>query len=728
MKKLYFNLLCLLFFIFIIYCFTRTEGFLTIDASQMCVTDAAGAITCDGSTINDEGTVGQRGHLCALPGDTTGYIIPDSPSACLADPDCNMYSGTEFNPGSTFDCDVGNGFEREDPNRPPVATPCHAHNGEIILNGCISKCPLDPTLSRQYGGTTLPPSISDGTTPLPGVICNSAYLLPATNKCYQRDGTINPAISTEAACSADSSENTWFSGGELQAVCHNRSDIATGQPVENYKIIGCEEGCLTRSSGNHKQDYIISAPVPILGTGAMADATRMASASAEAAQGENREVIFINDLAIPATQDPYDVSGENVLAAGATFDVTATCGTVSMNWWSLPDVQFAPLNAGGVATESCNLDNSIQGIAHLESRRYSVSGCYPTCPADERCINMLFSYSVGTPTPELDPFKEQLLQQYIVNTTTVLTDLERQQFKDQIYYYRKFRSPDGQDHIEAQFKCAEGDCEFANESIDAAITSLGGTASRARIMATERGIVGSFVDVAEALYGGDTTMYDIQAAAGKDRTGNDAWVPFDTAAFALQKHKLIKWVVGGSGYNNCDRICEMAYNGKCVDDAAWGVISKNRMSGLLDGSEVDQTSSSRGALQDTRDAGLSWLPAGLAADASLTDGGWLSTARERDGPPVFRRDTASSGWIAHPMPLDTEVAVNPDICTHRYMRNPSGGGSMRDRKLCKCYVPRKDICRADSGLIASSTDIGGDRAAADCPADHDWVPWVEPNV
>jgi hypothetical protein len=700
MKKLYFNLLCLLFVIFIIYCFTRKEGFLTIDASQMCVTDAAGAITCDGSTINDEGTVGQQGHLCVLPGDTTGYIINTS------DSDYNMYSGAGFNPGSSFACDVSH--EREDPNRAPVAIPCFAHNGPIILNGCVSKCQQDPSLPGKYGGgATLPSSISDGLTPLPGVICDSANLLPATNKCYQRDGTINTAITTETACTGD---NTWFSGGELQAVCHNRSDIATGQPVEDYKIIGCEEGCLTRNSGNHKQDYITGPNEPDTGGGT--------------AQGDNREVIYINNQKIPATQDPYDVSGETVLAAGGTFNVAATCGTVAQSDGT--SVSFAA-PFGPVVTEACNLDPTSDGSPHFESRRYSVSGCYPTCPADERCINMLFSYSVGTPAPELDPFKEQLLQQYIANTTTALTATEQQQFKDQIYYYRKYRH-DGQDHIEAQFKCADADCQFADASIDAAITSLGGTASQIGVLAAERGMVASFIDMALGLYGDDTTMYDIQAAAGKDRTGNDAWDPFDTTAFALQKMKLIKWVVGGAGYNNCNQICETAYNGKCVDDAAWGVNSRGRMAQLLDGTAVGTNTTSQGALLDTLETSMA-LPAGLAADASLTEGGRLSSARERDGPPVFRRDMTSSGWIAHPMAQDTAGSVNPDICTHRYRLNPNGSGSNRDRKLCKCYVPRKDICRADSGLIASSTDIGGDRAAADCPeAGHDWVEWVEPNV
>jgi hypothetical protein len=571
---------------------------------------------------------------------------------------------------------------------------------------------------------------------LTGVTCGSANLLPATSKCYRRDGTINAAISAEGSCTG---ENTWFSSaadeGGLQAVCHNRLDIASGRPVEDYKIIGCEEGCLTRSSGNSKQDYITGPSEPDTGGATV--------------QGDNREVIYINDQKIPATQDPY-VSTETELAAGGTFNVTATCGTVTESDGT--SVTFSE-PFGPVDTAACNLDPNSQGSDHLESRRYSVKGCYPTCPPDERCINMLFSYSVGAPVPELDPFKEQLLQQYIVNTTTSLTGVEQQQFKDQIYYYRKFRH-DGLDHIEAQFKCADADCEFADASIDAAITALGGTASQARIMATERGMdvaIDAAIADLNSFSPNFASLYDFSAAMGLGRDGSElASGPIDIS------QRIKKWVISSADIS-CEQTCGINFgpSSRCVDDELWGVTNFTDMAeklaeanietkanykadatpdfecyrpgeingpgGLYDGASLTEMTDSwkalpgapHGADQQLGSVGVNPLDDGeVSPPIILTMADNVMPSLEPSGKGLCWWQSVSAG-----------NEIKPEICTKRLHHYET-----QARKLCQCYVPRVDICRRGSNYrdALSGSDNGDIETPASCAAPNTWEPWQEP--
>lgn len=727
MKKLYFNLLCLLFVIFIIYCFTRTEGFFTIDTSQICVTDTAGAITCDGSTVRDQGEVGQQGHVC-ISGDTTGYTLVDS------DPNFNLHSGVSFNMGSNFDCDPST-HERFDANIPPLATPCIAHNGEISLSGCIEKCPqTTQTGFNTVSSASLLPSVPEGKTPLQGVTCSSASLLPATNACYERDHTgalnINRTITSPGACESVHG-NIWYVGGQdadLEAVCHNRSDGVDN--VQPYQIIGCEEGCLQRRQSQNKQDYITTPNED------QQDVTE---------HGDNREVIYIGDDQISGTNDPYIVT-ENNLASDGSFDVQTQCnqsvttstGTVSFDH---------PFAADDLVAQRCDLNVDTSDInLHKESRRYSVDGCYPSCADSDRCSDMLFSYPVGTPAPDLVTFKANLWAAYQAGESPIADDKENE-FKEKIYYYRKFRHG-GQDHIEAQFKCAADDCEFVDASLEAAVQSLGADASRTRIVAIERGIDVTAIDAAVASLGNFATLYDFNAAVGLSRVGSEL---ADGQIDISQRIK--KWVIGRSG--TCETECRYNFGplSKCVDDEQWRVTTMDTMRDKL--AEGNRDTRTKYKMNPANPDFECYTEGELRAMYQDDDGNFIGV-NEMTGSwniPGAARGTGANGVnpladgeTSPPVIITINDNTMPNIdqtgkaiCWHQ--SRTAGDAAQPDicnktldnyntqaKKLCQCYVPRADICRRSIGSwdALSSSDDGESGVPASCAPPDTWEPWQEP--
>ena len=744
MKKQYFNLLCLLLVIFIFYCFSQIEGFLTIDAGNLCISDATGVgPTCEGSTITDMGGRGPQGHVCRLPGSMTGYNLIDS--------EANLNSGVSFDPGDSFDCDTST-HERLDPLIPPTATPCFSHNGEIGMHGCIEQCSMDPNSTGfNTAATTLPARVPDGIHSLPGVSCSSASLLPATNSCYGPDGIIINSISTQAACET-ATGNTWYVGGagvELQAVCHGRSDEAQGGPIQPYKIIGCEEGCFRRGGAGDKPNYI---------TAANEDQPTITS------HGEHREVIYIGDEQISGQNDPYEITENGSMKSDDSFNVTPTCSqsVTTSNGIIAFDSPFA-----APVAQKCNLSVSASGSDHLESRRYSVSGCYPQCSDSDRCINMIFTYPSGE-APGHAEFQNQLLASYIENGGQLGTqEGADQEFKDNIYYYRKYRH-EGVDHIEAQFKCVGDTCEFVDATLEAAVHSLGGDASRIRILATERGLDLTAIDEAIATIGDSTTLYDIQAAAGLDREGNPLSVPL-VAGHLRQR----RWVLGGTEDTNCNETCINNYgrNSKCVDDAAWeagnitqinkyltGTDGNNLLNsvfgtGALNGNSVSSSVDPARALRN--DPSQSEFPchtgqeiadkwfSGSRSDAA-SDSRYPGVNPQANAPPVILTSTAVvsngiGGEICRWQPSNEYHTVVPNICTTSADKSNLGNDIVNTahshssaRQLCQCYVSRQDICRARNGEAGPKvSSVGGFESdegldGSTCGGNLIWDPWVEP--
>lgn len=429
MKKHHFNILCLLLIIFIMYCFTRTEGFLTIDTSQMCAVAGSGAVAgdvvCDRSSISDSGSTTAQGHLCVMPtdGSAAAYMLSDA--------DVNMYSGT-FNPGANFGC--SNGYEQNDPAVPPTATECSSHGGEINLSGCVPKCPAPP--STGFNGN-LPAYAPGGTSDLMGISCSSSSSIPATNACYDSDGRINHSITRSDRCNADG--NHWYTGGAgvaLKAVCDN-SGADTGGAVLPYHIIGCEESCFSRTS--QTENYFNADPTL------------------------SGEIIYIRENGQPpelisGSQDPYNVV-ETGLSPSIDFSVSATCRSRPINLNSGNTVTFQSPFTTTPTVQPCDFNLGDVSV----SRRYSVSGCYPECSDTQRCINLQFNYEAGT-APDFTNFKEELLASYQSNTGTPLDADQESEFKENIYYYRKYRSGD-QEYIEAQFRCESDNCEFMNSAL-----------------------------------------------------------------------------------------------------------------------------------------------------------------------------------------------------------------------------------------------------------------------
>ena len=743
MKKQYFHLLCLLLGVLIFYCFSQIDGFLTIDAGNLCISDdTGGGPTCEGSTITDMGGRGPQGHVCQLPGSTTGYNLIVS--------EANLNSGVSFNPGDSFDCDTST-HERLDPLIPPTATPCFSHNGEIGMHGCIEQCPIDPNSTGfNTTTTTLPASVPNGTHDLQGVSCSAASI-PATNSCYGPDGIIINSITTQPACDRTPG-NTWYVGGagtELQAVCHSRSDAGQGGPVQPYKIIGCEEGCFRRGGAGDKPNYI---------TSLNDDEATITS------HGEHREVIYIGEEQISGQNDPYEIT-EVSMKPDNSFDVTPTCSQSVTT--SNGSIAFDSPFADPVA-QKCNLAVGTFGSDHLESRRYSVSGCYPQCSDSDRCINMIFTYPSGD-APGHDEFKTQLLASYIENGGQLGTQGNaEQEFKNDIYYYRKYRH-DGVDHIEAQFKCVGDTCEFVDATLEAAVHSLGGDAVlRIAALATERGLDQTAIDQAIAIIGDSTTLYDIQAAAGLNREGNPFAVPL-VAGHLRQR----RWALGDQEDTNCNETCVNNYgsNSKCVDDAPWeagNIAQINKYLTGTDGNNILNSVFGTGALNDNSVSSSVDPARALRNDPSQNEfpchtgdeiaSKWFSGSRsdaasdsrypgvnpQANAPPVILTSTdlvtsGIGGEICRWQPSTERNIVVPEICTTSADKSNLGNDIVNTpashssaRQLCQCYVSRQDICRARNGVagpIASS--VGGFESdegldGSTCTGNLIWDPWEEP--
>jgi len=446
----YQNLVCIILICLLLYGFYRREGFLTIDLTQF--SNVTSIPDCDPSqnpescdfTYSDAGQNGPRGHLCSLPSDYSAYTW-DSSGESLYSEDITLP-----NLSCQGDFETGAGAIS--------VTKCSAHGQEITLDGCIEKCSEPTDQHGISGASSLPTKLSHGVTDIPNIQCDGISMYPATNSCYGINGIIH-GIGSAQACRQNNSDNEWYVGGSqpLKGRCRNREDTALGNPVQSYQIIGCEEGCLKRDGGGDGVQRYITFPGP----------TGSSESHGDNTYGSHREVIYIDDEQIGSPGvDPYSVSESHLTPIG--FSVTPTCNNITLG-----DGNVVSFDTPFSALPDSMPCQSTTDISDHESRRYAVSGCYPTCLAEERCINMKFTYSDPTrPAPNHDDFKTNLSNIYSSegDTDNPISATDISEFESYIHYYRKYRH-DGEDHIEAQFKCPGNECEFIRGDIEDLIDS-----------------------------------------------------------------------------------------------------------------------------------------------------------------------------------------------------------------------------------------------------------------
>ena len=443
----YINFICILLICFLLYCFNQKEGFLTIDLTQFSTVTsmpdcdpALNPESCD-FTYSDSGATDSRGHLCSLPSDYSAYTWDRGANESLYSEDMTLP-----NLACQADYELVSGAISEGV--------CRAHGQPFTLEGCIEKCPKPSELGGLTGASSLPPKVNNGTHDIPTTQCDGISMYPATNSCYGPNGII-AGIQSETGCHQNNTDNEWYVGGSqqpLKARCRNREDTSLGNPVQSYQIIGCEEGCLKRGGGGEGVQRYITFPGPTGSSESYGDNT----------YGSHREVIYIGDEQVggPAT-DPYHVTETNLTPVG--FSVIPACNDITMGNGDVVsfDTPFSPIPYSSPCQSTTDISNH-------ESRRYTVSGCYPTCSDDERCINMKFTYSdANRPAPNHADFKTTLSSIYSSESTAenTISEADVARFESYIYYYRKYRG-DGVDHIEAQFKCPGDDCEFIRGDIE----------------------------------------------------------------------------------------------------------------------------------------------------------------------------------------------------------------------------------------------------------------------
>ena len=123
-----------------------------------------------------------------------------------------------------------------------------------------------------------------------------------------------------------------------------------------------------------------------------------------------------------------------------------------------PGWTFADPNNNVVACDIKNPDENIR-------RNYYVKGLYPICNADDEveCLNFNIVYSAGEDVPTtLEDFKNDPSSLPIENIfEDGLAPDNIDDYKNALYYFRRFKNEDGLDEIEAQIRCDRDiDSEF----------------------------------------------------------------------------------------------------------------------------------------------------------------------------------------------------------------------------------------------------------------------------
>jgi hypothetical protein len=423
----------ILFFLgFILLCLYLSckskEGFATINSNIFETECNAGSNTCNISRS------GRSEYNCTEPGNIDYYDVTIN----------NTHSGN-------FDVSVNgcsDSGELQAPGITPEARPCSHSNTPYTLHGCVSKC-NSPGPKVGYNIPNLPSYISNSNIEdVPGGSCNLEQgYLPAIEVCFnQVDGTItNDRIS--ASCMANN--GLWYDGVDVNSI---KLICGPLRGPNNYSIVGCEQGCLSRI--NDSGEYTTSSDL----------------------NNENKELIQLLDregdttILKNSTNSPYSLTETNLTpstdSSFTMFDVTGTPRTVSFKSnISDPSEQGVNVDFGGnVESQSCDLYSEDDNLR----RKYHVSGLFPTCDSSlYECLNFNITYDSNVPM-NINDFKTSMSENIgeILGQEPTQDDIVN--YQNSLYYYRRYRDNEGKSNIEGQIRCDNDPenpfhCEIFNE-------------------------------------------------------------------------------------------------------------------------------------------------------------------------------------------------------------------------------------------------------------------------
>ena len=406
-------------FLCILLSLDKKEGFATINVSQFET-----ACNADSNTCIVEAT-GARGGECLPSPDQSLYIL--SPSEGERDLHKESFNITAIGCSESGYNISGSGGQR---GRQVIsAQVCENEGQEYTLSGCAAMCSNETPEGKQGYDVLLPPYASPqgrsgGVQRIAGSCTDG--LLPAINTCFNKDGTINGA-NDEAGCTG--AGGIWYDDSgtnSIKIVCD--TDISS-----NYSVIGCEEACYSRI--RDLDEYMTTSYL----------------------SNQNKEIIQILHRTNPLTSDtevimpqssetPY-LMDETSLNPGA-FSVTGT--HQSTNFSSGPDGTPTLIDFAGVVEsgQGCNLSSPNTDL----QRKYPVSGLFPVCDSQtHECLNFNITYdSVPTGKLNIEDFKNTM------NTSAVeigIPDDELDNYKNSLYYYRRYKDRDDKINIEGQIRC-----------------------------------------------------------------------------------------------------------------------------------------------------------------------------------------------------------------------------------------------------------------------------------
>jgi hypothetical protein len=433
------NTLIVLGFLFLCILLSRDkkekEGFATINVSKFET-----ACNADSNTCIVEAT--------AAPASTRP---PGSGGECLPSRDGSLYNllpPTEADRDlhkETFNitsdsCDAS-GYALGSPISAQV---CSSEGQEYTLSGCAAKC----TNANQGGKPGYDVSLPQYVSPIEGNqgivdIAGSCTdgLLPAINTCFNKDGTINGAETTESCTAAG---GIWYDNSgnnSIKLVCDNP------EVNPNYSVIGCEAACLSRTSA--LDEYMTTTEITNENKEIIQILYRLSGED-----GNNTRVLMPQGL-----ESPYQMN-ENNLNPGI-FNVSGTPQTTNFlfsaemripgSFSTAPSIVPAltrPIDFAGVveSSQGCNLSSPNTDL----QRKYPVSGLFPVCDSQtHECLNFNITYDSGAPLNITD-FKNTMNE----NASEIgIPPGELDNYKNSLYYYRRYKGSDDKTHIEGQIRC-----------------------------------------------------------------------------------------------------------------------------------------------------------------------------------------------------------------------------------------------------------------------------------
>lgn len=410
-----FLLLCILLSI------DKKEGFATIDINSFestCNTDSS---TC---IVNVRGAMGQN---CTHPTDENLYRLSPPEGETLD------YHEETFN--IVVDGCSDAGYELDGVQL--SSNVCSSGGEPYSLYGCGAKC----TKAGSYPGYIMTGGFPNYAEPGdPRAIspdegrCDTDQMVPATNACFNPDGSRNGA---QTSVDCRNAGGTWYGpdGDNIKIVCN--TDISP-----NYSIIGCESACLSRNTAD--QEYRTTSDL----------------------SNPNKEIIqILHRTGDPETPievrmpdnnaTPYTMT-EDHLNPGS-FDVTGTASPINFSGLVGDPVmvEFEGDVGEVVAGEDsqrevvpCNLSSPNTDL----QRKYPVSGLFPACDSStHECLNFNITYDdVPMDKMDIDHFKSTM------DTSAGeigIPDNELDNYKNSLYYYRRYKDTNDKVHIEGQIRC-----------------------------------------------------------------------------------------------------------------------------------------------------------------------------------------------------------------------------------------------------------------------------------